>query len=137
MDLTFEDPARLENVELLRERLYESNVERTGVDDGRELTIFVRDDRGALQAGLHGYTWGGCLDIRELWVREDTRGRGLGRRLLLAAEQEARVRGCRQATLDTHSFQAPGFYAKLGYEIIATLENYPRGHRKHFLRKDL
>jgi GNAT superfamily N-acetyltransferase len=135
-EIEVKDQADPVDVQFLRDRLYDYGVARTGIVDGREIAIFVRDDRGIL-AGLHGWTWGDCLDIRDLWVREDARGRGLGRRLLLAAEREAVTRGCRRATLDTHSFQAPGFYAKLGYEVFGTLEDYPRGHQKHYLRKEL
>ncbi len=125
------------NVELLKDRLYEYNVARTGIDDGKLLGIFLRDDRGEIFAGLYGWTWGGCLDVQQLWVREDARGRGHGRRLLQAAEREAVARGCRQATLDTHCFQAPEFYRRLGYEVVGVLEGYPRGHRKYYLRKTL
>lgn len=137
MDVTVADHSEVQDVEFLKDGLYDYNVARTGIADGREVAIFVRDERGAIVAGLHGWTWGDVLDIRELWVREDARGRGLGQRLLFAAEGEARRRGCRQATLDTHSFQAPAFYAKFGYEVVGTLEDYPRGHQKHYLRKDL
>lgn len=91
-----EEKADPGDVSLRQHRLYEYNIARTGITDGRSLAIFVRDDRGEILAGLHGWTWGGCLDIRELWVREDRRGRGLGRSLLLAAEREAVTRGCRQ-----------------------------------------
>jgi len=90
-----------------------------------------------LIAGIRAYTWGGCLDIRSLWVREDFRGEGLGSKLMRAVEQEAIRRGCHIATLETHSFQAPGFYEKLGYEEIGVLDGYPIGHKKHYLKKVL
>ncbi|HKV45926.1 MAG TPA: GNAT family N-acetyltransferase [bacterium] len=80
---------------------------------------------------------GFCVDIRLLWVREDFRGAGLGSKLMHAVEHEAIRRGCHIATLETHSFQAPGFYEKLGYEKIGVLDEYPIGHQKHYLKKVL
>jgi len=97
----------------------------------------VRDETGAIVAGIWGWTRGGCCEIRTLWVHERLRGHGYGQRLLRAAEQEAQRRDCRQVVLDTHSFQAPGFYQKHRYEIIGQIEGYPLGHTKYYLRKRL
>ena len=72
-----------------------------------------------------------------LWVREDQRGQGYGRRLVEQAEAEARRRGARHAYLDTFSFQAPGFYEKLGYEQFGQLPEFPDQHRSYFYAKDL
>ena len=47
------------------------------------------------------------------------------------------ARGCTQALLDTHSFQAPDFYVQQGYIIYGTIDDYPLGHQKHYLRKSL
>jgi hypothetical protein len=60
-----------------------------------------------------------------------------GRRLLEAIEDEARKRGCRWAHLDTFSYQARPFYERLGYELFATLDDYPPGHQRFFLKKPL
>ena len=46
-------------------------------------------------------------------------------------------RGCFAATLETHSYEALGFYQKRGYEVFGMLEDYPPGHSKYFLRKRL
>ena len=54
-----------------------------------------------------------------------------------AAEQLAVERGALAANLETHSFQAEGFYLKRGYAVFSRLEDYPRGHTKLFLRKRL
>ena len=64
------------------------------------------------------------------------RGEGLGARLMNQAEDQAKLRGCRGAQVDTVSFQAPGFYEKLGFRIIGTVEGFPTGHDRHFLVKD-
>jgi ribosomal protein S18 acetylase RimI-like enzyme len=37
--------------------------------------------------------------------------------------------------LDTFSFQARGFYEKLGYTVFGEIENHPPGHSRFFLRK--
>ena len=63
------------------------------------------------------------------------RGRGLGGRLLAAAEQEAVRRGCVGALLDPHDFQAPAFYYKHGYELFGTLTDLPPGHVRYYLAK--
>jgi ribosomal protein S18 acetylase RimI-like enzyme len=122
---------------LLDERLHAFNVLATGLDDGRPLHGSV-EDSGAIVAAISGHTWGGCFEIVQLWVHEKWRGRGLGTALLQAAEAEARRRGCTQATVSSHSFQAPAFYEKYGYERVLEVADYPKGHAKlHYLKRFL
>ncbi|HUL02799.1 MAG TPA: GNAT family N-acetyltransferase [Gemmatimonadales bacterium] len=130
------DPAP-EHIQYLEDRLYEFNSRVTRITDGAGLAIFVRDDRERIVAGICGNTWGGCCEIRQFWVDESYRGRGLGTKLLGAAELEARRRGCQQVFLATFTFQAPAFYAKRGFETLATLDDYPRGYQNFLLRKRL
>jgi GNAT superfamily N-acetyltransferase len=126
-----------EDVAFLEERLYEFNQRATGISDGRGLGILLRDGAGRIVAGATGYTWGGACVLRQVWVDEPLRRRGLGRKLLARAEAEARERGCRLLLLGTHSFQAPGFYRRLGFERVAELVDHPPGHAEIFLRKQL
>ena len=49
-------------------------------------------------------------------------------------QTEALRRGCRAAYLDTFSYQARPFYEKLGYEVFGTLDDYPLGHQRFFMR---
>jgi GNAT superfamily N-acetyltransferase len=126
------------DIRFLEDRLYDYNVEQTGLDDGKWLSIFVRDEKGEIMAGLHGWTWCGACRVQTLWVHKDLRHQGFGRRLLAAAEQEARARGCEQILLDTFSFQAPLFYQQMGYEVISVVEGFPRRpHSEYHLRKTL
>jgi GNAT superfamily N-acetyltransferase len=135
--LTVTDDLTPEQLAFLEDRLYEFNVGATGIGDGRWLGVLARDERGDVVAGLSGTTWGGCCKVRDVWVREDLRRRGMGTRLLDAAEAEARRRGCTQVLLSSHSFQAPDFYRKRGFEVIAVVDDDPIGHREVFLRKRL
>ena len=126
-----------DEVQYLEDRLYEFNSAATGITDGEWLAIFVRDDKDRIVAGICGNTWAGCLEIRQLWVDEARRKQGLGTKLFVAAEQEARRRGCRQILLTTFTFQAPAFYAKHGFEVLATVDDHPRGYQHLLLRKRL
>src|SRR5712671_6131519 len=83
----------------LVERLYEFNSNVTGYFDAKLLGAAVRNEGGEVIAGLSGYTWGGSAEISNFWVGERHRGRGLGTRILRAAEAEAIRRGCSQVVL--------------------------------------
>lgn len=109
-----------------------------GTDPARELTVQVRDGSGALAAGMSGWTWGVAAGIGMTWVREDTRGAGLGARLLEEFEAEARARGCTHVFVTSLTFQAPGFYERHGYREIFRWEGVPvEGAADVHLRKDL
>ena len=136
-DLRIEADLSADDLQELRHQLYRYNVASLGGLEGETLAIFVRGPDGALQGGIYGWTWAGWLEINQLWVREQERGHGLGSRLLAAAEAEGRARGAHTSLLDTHTFQAPAFYRRHGYEVYATVEGYPPGHSKLFFRKRL
>ena len=112
----------------LVERIYEFNAQATGYFDGMLLAGCVRSDAGEVIAGFDGHTWGGCCELSHVWVHEQFRGRGLGALLLRSAEAEAVARGCVQIVLATHSFQAPGFYERMGYERKYAIVGRPKDH---------
>jgi GNAT superfamily N-acetyltransferase len=99
--------------------------------------VFLRDSAGHIVAGAYGRTNWNWLHISSVWVAEGERGKGFGRELILAIEAAAAQRGCRQAHLDTFSYQARPFYERLGYRVFGELEDYPPGHARFFLRKQL
>lgn len=113
------------------------NVAVTGLSEWCPANFFLHGPRGDCLGGLVGDIWGGWLHVRFLWVTQGARGSGQGRRLLAAAEDYARERGCGAVALETFSFQAPGFYQRHGYQVVGQLDGYPPGHTKFFLRKDL
>jgi GNAT superfamily N-acetyltransferase len=135
--LMVEDSPAAADVRFVEDQLHAYSIHMTGYQDYHPLALFVRDERGAIAGGLSGFTWGGTLKIEVLWLREDWRGRGYGARLVAAAEREAVARGCRQAVLDTHSYQAPEFYPKLGYTVCGVADDWPVGHRQYHFHKRL
>lgn len=114
-----------------------ASLELAGPFDPEPLAVLLRDGDGRLAGGLLGRTFWGWLVVETLWVAPGRRGTGLGRRLMAAAEAEARRRGCDHARVDTYSFQAPGFYEKCGYVRAGTLDDFPTGHQRHFYARRL
>jgi N-acetylglutamate synthase-like GNAT family acetyltransferase len=112
------------------------NAKATGYHDGADLG-FIAEEEGVLVGGLHGYTWGGICEVRWLWVQEGQRGRGLGGKLIQAAAAEAQARGCAYVLLTTYDFQAPEFYARHGFEMIAEIPDKPLGHTEFVMRRRL
>lgn len=129
-----EDLALVHEIE---ERLTAFNVAATGVRDGESLSLVVRDAAGRAIAAALGHTWGGTCELKLVWVDEPLRRTGIGRALVERAIAEAEARGCTQLLLATHSFQAPGFYAKLGFRELFRLAGYPRGHAEIWLLRAL
>lgn len=135
--LNIETEPAPQDLQFLEERINEHNMAITGYYDFQWLTIFVRDATQTIVAGLVGYTWGQSCKIQLLWVQPALHNQGYGKGLLQAAEAEATQRGCHTIVLDTHSFQAPAFYEKLGYTVVGVYTDSPYQHKQFFLQKDL
>ena len=63
---------------LIDEGLNRYNVENAALHEVEPLCLKAVDDRGVLQAGLKGRTWGQCAEVEQLWVDARHRWQGLG-----------------------------------------------------------
>ncbi len=135
LDVVFEPLPGTALTRLISDNLISVNFARTGAVDQHPVGFFLKSRRGEWLGGLTGYIWGGWLHVNFLWVSETLRGLRHGTRLMDAAEAMAEERGAFGATLETFTFQAPGFYAKRGYTVFGRLDDYPPGHAKLFLSK--
>ena len=129
-------PSEVE-IKQIRESLVRFNESAVGADGHTPLNIVSYDRDGNPIGGILGGTYWGWLYVDILWVHEDHRKRGIGSELLRKAEEEAQRRGCHHVHLDTMSWQAPDFYKKHGYEVIAILPDIPSGNQKYLLMKAL
>ena len=126
-----------EDVQAVHSGLDAHNQRHAPTGPYQKLTVMLRDADGSVAGGLLGGTYWGWLHVDILWVHERARGQGLGQRMLALAEAEARQRGCHHVSLDTMSFQALPFYLKQGYSVWGELDDFPIGHKRHFLQKAL
>lgn len=101
------------------------------------VALLIESAAGEAQGGLVGAIYWNAFFVDLLWVAEDLRGSGVGRALMLQAEAYARSRRCAIMHLDTMSFQARGFYEKLGFSVFGTMTGYPHGIERYYLVKHL
>jgi GNAT superfamily N-acetyltransferase len=96
------------------------------LDDSR-VVLTARDREGALLGGLVGIRFWNGLFVDLVWVAESHRKHGIGKDLMNRAETELKTHGGEVVFPSTWSFQAPGFYEKLGYKPFGTFENMRQG----------
>lgn len=105
--------------------------------DIHPLRITMKEKSGETEGGIIARTWWRGLDIQYLWIADVHRGKGKGRLLMTIAEEEAIKRNCCFSYVDTLSFQAKGFYEKLGYAEYGSLDGFADIFSRHYLVKSL
>lgn len=115
----------------------EYNNQQAGNDDAQTICFVLRGSDDEIVGGVIGVAYWDWFSIELMWVKEELRGRGYGHRLLTMAEEKARQRGAKHAHLDTFSFQAPDFYRQHGYQVFGELQDFPPGHQRYYLTKEL
>lgn len=113
-------------------RLSQDIAARFGPAEAERVVLAAhRGDR--LAGGLTGIVHWQWLYIRQLWVDEAERGRGLGTALVEKAVDEARLRGCAGVYVDTFDPRTAEFYGRTGFRETGRIEGFPPGHARIFL----
>ena len=121
----------------IRRGLIAYNAAKVGAPAYRRLVLSARNAAGRIVGGLAGELYWNALYVELLWVEEGARTSGIGSRLMQEAEKRARRAGKDLIYLNTYTFQAPGFYRRLGFRSIGRIRGYPRGASRIFLVKRL
>ncbi len=101
----------------------------------RRINWLAYEDNGNLIGALTADLLWDWIYVDELWVHDGQRGQGLGRELMQQAEEYALSNGLVGIWLWTQSWQAEGFYKKLGFEEFARFDDFPTGHSRIGFRK--
>ena len=99
-------------------------------------SILIKNDDTLIGCVIVTFLYNG-MEIASLWVDEKLRGQGLGQKLMEMAEAEGKKRGATFAYANTFTWQAPGFYEKLGYKLYGKLEDFPVGNSLSYYRKSI
>ncbi|MBD1390168.1 GNAT family N-acetyltransferase [Neiella sp. HB171785] len=106
-------------------------------EEDTKFAVFAKDDNGIVQGGIRATAfWNYCI-IELLWLSPESRGSGIGSKLMAAAENYACEKGFKYIRTETLSFQARPFYEKLGYKVYGELPDCPKGHTTYCLVKEL
>jgi uncharacterized protein YjlB/GNAT superfamily N-acetyltransferase len=136
--LIFEDNPSSADIQVLGDGLMAYAAKQKGF--GRPLdffTFFIRDKDNAIVGGCRGNTLYGCLYIDYLWVSELLRHQGLGTKLVHAALQYGKEKGCTFAAVNTMDWEALEFYQRLGFRIEFERHGFQKDSVFYFLRKDV
>jgi ribosomal protein S18 acetylase RimI-like enzyme len=134
-ELTFETGKDL--IKQIEKEIYQFNFSQIGKYKYEPLSICARDKNNKIIGSLIGTIGLNWLYIDMLWVAKKFRGSGLGTKIINKAESEAKKKSCIGIYLYTYSFQSPKFYEKLGFVKVGELTDFPFGHQKYFMKKQL
>jgi len=115
-----------EDAKILHQGLHQHVVLHVGDGyKGIRIKLVMRDQSGEFVGGLSAWTTLQNLIFDYIWIEKRFRGQGLGKLLMLEMERIARESGCIASQAYHFSFQAPGFFEKMGYKILGISNGYP------------
>lgn len=126
----------------IKETIYQGlrafNSQHFACEDIQSFACYAEDREGNFAGGLTGEIFTNTLFVEFLWVDGAKRHVGTGSKLMARMETEAKLLGVTHLYLDTYSFQAPDFYAKLGFKEVGRYTGFPsKGIDKIFLQKEI
>jgi len=84
---------------------------------------FIAKENGDVVGILMGCTLYGEVQVEDLIVFENHRGKGIGTKLMQKVETHFKDKEFDNINLVTSEFQSPEFYKKLGYEVEFVRKN--------------
>lgn len=97
----------------------------------------VRDEQQTIIGGVSGYVHWQWSYIAQLWVHENHRQLGLGKKLLQTVEAWSLNNKNLGIYIDTFDVQIQKFYERNGFKNAGSIPNFPQGGNRYFLFKPL
>ncbi|WP_234121965.1 GNAT family N-acetyltransferase [Clostridium hydrogenum] len=125
------------DVEVLEEKLDTYDREHVTYKLNGEVSIGIKDG-DKLIAGAYGcMTDFKILYVETVYVDEEYRRQGVGKRLIEEVERRARGLQANIIRLDTYNWQGRDFYKAIGFEEVGSYESKEDGFSEHFFLKRL
>lgn len=130
---TFTNEDSNESLNKKCEKIFEEHVPD---EDEGEFVYSVKDG-DILVGGIKGTFSNNYIAVYTLWVSDDYRNNGIASLLMKHVEKVGKQKGLAHSWLSTCTFQAKGFYEKLGYEVQCIVKGVPIGQDDHLMTKSL
>lgn len=111
-----------EGFRVIRSALTAYNEAALGVE--RKEAFMAASVKGKIVGGISYFWYGESAILDYVVVEEKWRRSNIGQKLIEAVENELVGQGCRKVHVATLDFQAPAFYLKQGYELVARVPLY-------------
>jgi GNAT superfamily N-acetyltransferase len=134
MDISIVD-LNEDEIEDIESRLEKYDKKNIGYKISENINLGIKiNDRliAGINATITAYK---ILYVSTMFVDEEYRGNGLGKKLMETLENRAIKAGVNMIRLDTFDWQGYGFYAKLGYELIGKYRNEIDNFSEYFFLK--
>lgn len=113
-------------------------IAMTGYDEKFDPIAFIaQSEEGSFAGVIVVEQFWGALHIKYVYVEEKFREQGIATALMEYAFTYGRSCQCPFAFVETMSFQALGFYKKMGFKLEFTRPGYKHNTSFHYLRKNL
>jgi len=119
----------------LNEELINYGVAEAGGSKPKYMCCYIKDDQHKFIAGIKGYAMLDLFFISQLFVDENHRNIGLGKKLLSEIEVIAKNLACNTIRLDTFNKKSHSFYEKSGFEKTLEIKDYMKGFDLLFFHK--
>ncbi len=108
-----------------------------GFNPPKYVEIIATNEKNEVIGGLYAIVKWGWFYVDWLVIHEDYRHKGIGRKLIQQAEEKALELNVPKLRLNTFEFQAPDFYKKMGFELVAVEKDFPQGFKTYYFQKNL
>ncbi|WP_454780794.1 GNAT family N-acetyltransferase [Legionella sp. WA2022007384] len=103
--------------EIMREDLIAYETSHGTDVNYKPFCLILRDENQKVCGAINAFTAFAEIYIDDMWVHQQHRGKGYGKILLQALEDQFQGKGFNNINLVTSAFQAPDFYKKCGFQV--------------------
>ena len=101
------------------------------------INVIVKNEKNEIIGGFLSGIVNDWSYIENIWIKDDYRNYGLGKKLIEIFEKKAIINHCKYTQLFSYTFQNMRFFTRIGYKTKCKLKNLPKEYSKCLMIKIL